>query len=51
MKAWVDFADKLAAGRKYEKSTRTEPYNYTASGGMMTTYHTGRRVIGSIALK
>jgi hypothetical protein len=51
MKAWIDFADKLAVGRKYEKSTRVEPYNYSASGGMMTTHHTGLRVIGSIALK
>jgi hypothetical protein len=51
MKAWTDFADKLAAGRKYEKSTRIEPYNYSASGGVITTRHTGRRVIGTIALK
>jgi len=51
--AWVWMADKLAAGRPYEKQTTIEPYEYGGSGevGMPTGHNVGTMVRGRMVLK
>jgi hypothetical protein len=48
MQGWVYLADKVAAGRKYTRSTTTDRYEYTAAGPYMTTSHVGFRIRGEI---
>ena len=53
LEGWIWMADKLAAGRPYEKQTKIEPYEYDAGGevGMPTSRGVGTKVIGQMILK
>jgi hypothetical protein len=49
-RAWIEMADKVAAGRKYSKETSVSTYEYDAPGPFMTTHHVGQKVSGKIVL-
>ncbi len=50
-KAWVYMADKMAAGKPYDKETKVLPYKYSAPGPYMTTHHKALMVVGKIVIK
>jgi len=51
MQAWLEMAEKMAAGKAYKKATKTESYSYTTPSPFSgPTYHTGLQVSGRISL-
>jgi hypothetical protein len=52
MEAWVQMADKVAAGRRYDKTTKTQPYESPAPApGGDGTRNTGLMIVGQVSLK
>ncbi len=48
--AWNEIADELAGGRVYESQHEINEHAYSASGGIITTQHTGIMVSGKIRI-